>query len=280
MDWTPGITIRRTVDDGRPPREVFEAAKDPKNWPHLHGKEVRDPITGGPWHKSGEKRSARLKGLGKADCVLQQLHEPVLISFTAKAKPEDEAESGKEYRYVQLFLDYGGGTRILLLRGLLSGGRLARAAGGVTTVADRWLTQMGRSAARAWSVVKRRPLALAVVVFLLSWLSAGRGADSRPLWPSIPWSALFPPLVLAVISGLVAFLVARLLRQPRKRREAIGRRIGGGLRILVSVATVAVLSWSVEGLLHDPDGGEWTGLGVGVLLALLAWFLFWAHRRR
>jgi len=127
---------------------------------------------------------------------------------------------------------------------------------------------------------KSRPFAIGLVTFGLSWLSAQRAIDGKPLWPSVAWSELLPPVVIAAISGLVAFLIAHSMQDPRDRRGVIRRRIGGGFRYVVTGVTVAVLSWSVEGLLLGPHGGEWTGLGVGLLLALLTWFLCWEHWRR
>jgi hypothetical protein len=269
----PRLTTRWAALDRRPRTQVFDAAKDPKNWPVLHGKEVREPITAGPWNQAGDRRRASLRRLGRADCILEQLHAPVFASFTAKVK------SGKEYRYIQLFLDCGGETQVLLLRERLSSGPLATAADRMTMVAKRLTPPIERlAAARGSRLVK--PLAIGMAAFGLSWLSASRAADSEPPWPSVTWSALLPPMVIAAVFGLVAFLVARSMQNPRRRRGIIGRRIGGGFRHVVTVAAVVALSWSVEGLLHKPHGGEWTGLGVGLLLALLTGFLLWEQRRR
>ncbi len=127
---------------------------------------------------------------------------------------------------------------------------------------------------------KSRPVVIGLATFGLSWLSAQRAIDGKPLWPSIAWSDLLPPVVIAAISGLVAFLIASSMQDPRDRRRDIRRRIGRGFTYVVTGVTVAVLSWSVEGLLLGPRGGEWTGLGVGLLLALLTWFLCREQSRR
>jgi hypothetical protein len=124
------------------------------------------------------------------------------------------------------------------------------------------------------------PSAVAVLVFGLSWFAAWWASGNPPSWLSIGWSTLLSPLVIAAVFGLAAGLVALLMRTPRERGGTVGRWLGALFRFVVTVATVAVLSWSLGGLRHEPHAGEWIGLGVGLLLGLLTWFLLWEWRRR
>jgi hypothetical protein len=124
------------------------------------------------------------------------------------------------------------------------------------------------------------PIAVAVLVFGLSWFAARWASGNPPSWLSIGWSTLLSPLVIAAVLGLAAGLVALLMRTPQEGGGAIGRWGGAVFRFVVTVATVAVLSWSLAGLRHEPHAGEWIGLGVGLLLGLLTWFLLWEWRRR
>jgi hypothetical protein len=120
-------------------------------------------------------------------------------------------------------------------------------------------------------------VSVAVLVFGLSWFAAWQASGNPPSWLSIGWSTLLSPLVIAAVFGLAAGLVAFLMGEAD---GTVGRRLGALFRFVVTVATVAVLSWSLGALPHEPHAGEWIGLGVGLLLGLLTWFLLWEWRRR
>jgi len=105
-------------------------------------------------------------------------------------------------------------------------------------------------------------------------------SGNPPSWLSIGWSTLLSPLVIGAVFGLAAGLVALLMRTPRERGGPVGRWLRVVSRFVVIVATVAVLSGSLGGLRHEPHAGEWIGLGVGLLLGLLTWFVLWEWRRR
>jgi hypothetical protein len=118
-------------------------------------------------------------------------------------------------------------------------------------------------------ISRLRPVLAAALVFLVSWYWAARGAAQQPFWPSVPWPDRVPPLLIAPFFAVAMLLIAYLPRDARCRIVRCG--VPRAARLLAVGLAVALLSWSVEGLLDRPRAGEWFALVVGLFLGWIAW---------
>ncbi|MBM7805154.1 hypothetical protein JOD57_000991 [Geodermatophilus bullaregiensis] len=246
--------------DARDRDTVFGDAAAPDAWPRFHDDVVRQVTPPGRWREPRDSCDARFRRLGRVHCRLERIEEGRSVRFTART-----STLGTRYAFTQVFLDDPAGTTLLLLRQRLPRGRRA--------VVAAWLRVVARRAEPSPAVV-----VAGAVVFVVSLLCAWRGDHGKPLWPSVPWSALADPVVVSLVGGAAAAVVAHLIDTPGRRRVD-----GHGVRIVLTLATLAAAaactSWGVAGLAHEPHAGQWLGLVVGLLLAVSSSVSFWSLRR-